>query len=53
MHEINQKLKTELIALIEKLESALLKFKDRKEKDKSRGANAGYYGAYKVTEDQM
>ncbi len=48
MAEINNRLKSELISLIGKLESALDKFKDRKEKDKQRGnggTNVAYYGA--------
>ena len=36
MEEINSKLKEELGSLIEKLEMALNKFKDRREKDKLR-----------------
>jgi hypothetical protein len=43
MSEINNRLKSELNELILKLDIALKKFKDRKEKDRLRGASG--YGA--------
>ena len=51
MHDINSKLKDELQLLIEKLEQSLSKFKERKEKDKHRYANQGYYGSVMVPGD--
>lgn len=47
MGEINHKLKVELGQLIDRLELALNKFKDRKEKDKIRnGINSGINGGH-------
>lgn len=54
MSEINHKLKEELAQLIERLEVALNKFKDRKEKDKQRyGINALHSNLANVPEDLL
>jgi hypothetical protein len=47
MQEINMKLYVEMTQLIERLEGALNKFKDRKEKDKQRN----YMGVSNVPDD--
>ena len=44
MAEINKNLKEELSQLIEKLETALDKFKDKKLKEKDRITAMGHYG---------
>ena len=52
MGEINQKLKVELGQLIDRLEMALNKFKERKEKDKLRyGIGQGINGGIDMPED--
>eukprot|EP00347_Sterkiella_histriomuscorum_P001895 403370257 len=54
MRDINFKLKEELSSLIERLEIALNKFKDRKEKDKQRyGINPQYQNQSQLPDDLL
>ena len=43
MESINMKLKQELGTLVDKLEKAMTKFKERRERDKVRSVNIGIY----------
>lgn len=50
--EINQTLKEELSQLIEKLETALERFKEKRQKEKDRSSGMGHYGlSYHKTVD--
>ena len=54
MSDINSKLKEELSQLIDRLEQALTKFKDRKDRDKQRyGINALHSNLANVPEDLL